>query len=102
MLNFIRLCFLKGTPKDKNMTTRAELYRLIDTLPDSELSAVHRFLNDMHSRTDPVLKALSNAPDEDEMMTEQEERLVQEAREEVARNEISAWDDVKLRLRGQQ
>ncbi|RKZ72580.1 MAG: hypothetical protein DRR19_31955 [Candidatus Parabeggiatoa sp. nov. 1] len=84
------------------MTTRTELYRLIDTLPDCELSAVQWFLNYIHSHSDPVLQALSNAPYEDEMITEEEERLVQEAREEVARDEISSWDEVKLRLRGQQ
>jgi hypothetical protein len=86
------------------MTTRTELYRLIDTLPDYELSAVQWFLNYIHSHhshTDSVLQALSNAPYEDEMITEEEERLVQEAREEVARDEISNWDEVKLRLRGE-
>jgi hypothetical protein len=92
--------FFNRLERDKNMTTKVELYHLIDTLPDCELPAVQWFLKYVHSHKDPVLQALSNAPDEDEIISEEEERLVQEAREEVARHEISSWDEVKQRLRG--
>jgi len=84
------------------MTTRVELYHLIDSLPDSELPAVQWFLNYVQGRSDPVLQALSNAPYENEVITEEEEQLVQIAREEVARGEVSSWEEVKQRLRGQQ
>ena len=84
------------------MTTKAELYHLIDSLPENELPAVRWFLNYVHSRSDPVLQALSNAPYENEVITEEEEQLVQIAREEVARGEVSSWEEVKQRLRGQQ
>ncbi|MCK5718443.1 MAG: UPF0175 family protein [Thiomargarita sp.] len=38
------------------MTTRAELYSLIDTLPDSELSAVRWFLKCVQNHSDLTLQ----------------------------------------------
>jgi len=92
--------FFEKFEMDKNMTTRVELYDLIDSLPDRELPAIQWFLKYVHSHNDPVLQALSNAPYEDEIISEEEERLVQEARDEVARHEVSSWDEMKQRLRG--
>lgn len=80
------------------MTTKAELHYLIDSLPDQELPAVQWFLDYVHAHSDPVLRALRNAPADDEETSVAEEQLVQEARTEVARGEVSSWEVVKQRL----
>ena len=67
---------------------RDTLHRLIDELPESELPAAERFLNYLRATADPVLKALLEAPIDDEPETEEERRAVQEAREELARGEV--------------
>jgi hypothetical protein len=65
------------------MSTRDSLHRLIDELPESELEAAARFLQDLHATTDPVLRALPDAPLDDEPETAEERWLVQEARREL-------------------
>lgn len=44
---------------------------------------------------DPVLEALANAPYDDEPVTEEEERLIEEAREDVRRGEVLTHEQVK-------
>jgi hypothetical protein len=70
------------------MSARDSLHRLIDELPESELAAAGRFLHYLRATTDPVLRALLEAPLDDEPETEEERQAVQEARAELARGEV--------------
>ncbi len=63
--------------------TRQIAHQLIDRLPETQLSGLVRFLETI---LDPVTAALANAPLEDEQISEQEERAVEEAREWVKHN----------------
>jgi hypothetical protein len=74
------------------MRTRDSLHRLIDELPESELAAAERFLHYLRATTDPVLRALLEAPPDDER------RAVQEAREELARGEVRTLEEVRREL----
>jgi hypothetical protein len=76
------------------MPTRDTLHRLIDELPESELMAAERFLCYLRATTDPVLRALLEAPLDDEPETEGERRAVQEAREELARGEVRTLAEI--------
>ena len=60
-------------------TIREELHSLLDQIPDSEVSAVRRFLR---SLLDPVTLSLLNAPCDDEPETDEERAAVQAARRE--------------------
>ena len=48
------------------MPTRDSFHRLIDELPESELAAAQRFLHYLGATADPVLRALLEAPVDDE------------------------------------
>ena len=76
------------------MPTRDTLHRLIDELPESELTAAERFLHDLRATADPVLRALLEAPPDDEPETDEERRAVHEAREELARGEVRTLEEV--------
>jgi len=80
------------------MSARDTLHRLIDELPESELTTAERFLNYLRATTDPVFKALLEAPLDDEPETEEERRAVQEAREELARGEVRTLEEVRREL----
>jgi hypothetical protein len=73
------------------MSARDTVHRLIDELPESELTTAERFLNYLRATTDPVLRVLLEAPIDDESETEEERQAVQEAREELARGEVR-WE----------
>jgi hypothetical protein len=62
---------------------RQNAHRLIDQLPDQQLSALVGLLETI---VDPVAAALRNAPIDDEAETEEEKRAVGEAHDWLKRN----------------
>jgi len=80
---------------EETMTLRDEVHELVDQLPDDELNAARRFVEYLRHHGDPLLKKLMEAPIDDEPVTEEEEALVAEAREELARGETISHEEVK-------
>jgi hypothetical protein len=64
-------------------TRREHAHQLIDRLPETLLSALVGLLETI---VDPVAAALRNAPVDDEPVTEEEERAINEAREWLKHN----------------
>jgi len=77
---------------------KAELHRLIDELPESELHAARRFLEYLRDQTDPLLRALRNAPPDDEPETEEERQAVAEAWEDVRAGRLIPDEELWQRL----
>lgn len=81
------------------MTLKEKLHRLIDDLPPSELAAAERFLEYLRDRgTDPVLRALESAPEDDEPETPEEAAAVQEAREDLMAGRVISHEEARRRL----
>ena len=76
------------------MTVKDDLHLLVDELPEGEAQF---FLDALRSRA-PVLRALFFAPYDDEPETEEERRLVEEAREQVARGDVIADEELWRRM----
>lgn len=66
------------------MTTKEALHRLIDELPESEAEQLLRALQ----TTDPVVRTLELAAEDDEPLSEQERASIGAARAAVARGEV--------------
>ena len=66
------------------MTTRADLHRLVDELPDDALDSAERLLR---RATDPMIRVLDAAPPDDEPFTDEERAEVDEARRRLDRGE---------------
>jgi hypothetical protein len=62
------------------------------------LASAERFLHYLRATTDPVLRALLEAPPDDEPETDEERRAVQEAREDLARGEVRTLAEVRRAL----
>lgn len=80
------------------MRTRDTLHQLIDELPESELAAATRFLHYLRATAAPMLRALLEAPLDNEPETEDERRAVLEAHEELARGEVRTLAEVRREL----
>ena len=80
------------------MTTKDELHRLVDELPQKELHGAKRFLEYLRNMGDPFLRALSEAPEDDEPTTPEEDEGAEEARQEYLRGEARPWEDVREEL----
>jgi len=76
-------------------TTREELYRLVDSIPGSQLDDARKALEPL---ADPVLTSLANAPFDDEPETDEERAAVEEAWEGYGRGEWKSMDEVRREL----
>ena len=77
------------------MATREQIHALIDALPDSELDVLDRFIK---ARSNPVLRALMDAPDDDEPLTEDDLAAIAQARADRARGDIVRDKDLDREL----
>lgn len=81
------------------MTAKEALYRLIDELPEQELSIAQQMLEGLRDGTvDPVRLAFMTAPFDDEQETDEERAAVAEAREQLAHGETIADSELWRRL----
>ncbi|GMA66264.1 hypothetical protein NZD89_28835 (plasmid) [Alicyclobacillus fastidiosus] len=76
---------------------REELHRLIDQIPDSELTAAQRYLLFLRD-VDPVKKALDAAPVDEEQETDEEAKLVKQALEDFRAGRSKTTDELKREL----
>ena len=81
------------------MVTRTQIHKLLKELPDDELPAVELFIEFLKTR-DRMLLTLAAAPWEDEIITEEEEAAVREAKEDVAAGRLTPHEEVRRRLLG--
>ncbi len=77
------------------MADKEHAYKLIDRLPPTQLSAVVGLLEAM---LDPVSRAISNAPFDDEPVTAEEEKSLAEAREWLKHNKAIPHEQVLAEL----
>jgi hypothetical protein len=71
--------------------TKTELHRLVDALPDESLPAAAILLR---RAQDPVVAKLDVAPLDDEELTDEDRRAIQESRKEPG----IAWSEVESEL----
>ena len=77
------------------MTTRERLHAILDELPDDMLDAVEAAIVDL---TEPPYRPLSEAPADDEPLTEEDLEAIREGRAEHARGEYVTNDELKRRM----
>ena len=87
--------------REYSMTTREELHRLVDELPESERHAARRFLEYLRNLGDPVLRSLMEAPEDDESTSPEEDKGAKEAWQEYLRGEARPWKEVREELAGE-
>ena len=77
---------------------KERLYRLVDQIPEGEVHTAERFLEYLATADDPVVRALMNAPEDDEPVSAEEEEAVREALEDVAAGRMHSMEEVKREL----
>jgi hypothetical protein len=81
LLRFVPALTVGCGGRIKCMTTREKLHKVVDELPDSEVEPAFELLD---SRRDPLLRALDEAPEEDEEISPEEEAAAAEGRADIA------------------
>ncbi|CAN5698164.1 hypothetical protein BH23CHL2_BH23CHL2_09790 [soil metagenome] len=81
------------------VVTKHDLHQLIDEIPEQEHQAAADYLKRLRDlASDPVYQAFMNAPVDDEPVTPEERRLIDEAKAEVARGEVVSWEEAQRLL----
>jgi hypothetical protein len=80
------------------MTTKKDLHRLVDELPESEVPAAKRYLEYLRNLGDPMTQALMEAPCDDEPTTPEEDAAAAEAWQEYLRGEALSAEEAKREL----
>lgn len=78
------------------MTEREHLYALVEALPDSEVKPATRFLEYLRDQhLDPVSLALDRAPLDDEPLTGEDERALEEAFQDRDRGRVFSHEVIR-------
>ncbi len=81
------------------MTIQEHLHQLVDALPEKELHAALRFMEYLRDvGDDPFVKALMDAPEDDEPITAEEAEGADEAWQEYLRGEAITAEEAKREL----
>jgi len=80
------------------MTAKEQLRHAIDELTEAEAADTLDYLVARRQHRDALTVFLDQAPVDDEPVTDEEERAVQEARDEIARGETIPLDQLERGL----
>jgi len=80
------------------MTTKQDLHKLVDNLPDSALSEAGRLLASLCHDNDPVWKAAMEAPEDDEPLTDEDIKAIEEAREDIKHGRTISNEELRREL----
>jgi hypothetical protein len=85
---------MEAKPKTER-TLRERLHHLVEQLPGGELHAAERYLEFVHAQGDPVLRALMQAPEVEEQLSEEDEAALQEGRDALDRGEVVSGEEMR-------
>ena len=80
-------------------TSREELHRLIDEIPENEIPSVRSYLRWLKDESaDPVRYALDQAPIDEEPETEEERQAVEEGKADLQARRVFTSEEAKREL----
>lgn len=77
---------------------RNRLVQLADRIPDEAIPAATRYLEYLADRGDPYVRHLSEAPEEEEALSEAGQRLLEEAYDDIDAGRLYGNDELKRDL----
>ena len=77
---------------------RSRLLELAERLPDAEIQAATRFLEFLTGREDPYLLYVLSLPEEDEELSEEGQRLLDEGWEDIQAGRLIDSDEAEREL----
>ncbi len=90
------------TQEKMSKIKKNDLHHLIELLPRGEHYTAYRFLHFLIEQNDPLARALTSAPMEEELLTPEEEIELHESRKELENGDIVSLDELENQLFGTQ
>ena len=82
------------TVPSRKSFNRKQVVRLVEQLPDQEIPAAGRYLEQLVESADPFFKHLMEAPEEDEALSEEGQRLLDEGYEDLDAGRTHTLEEV--------
>jgi hypothetical protein len=80
------------------MISKDTLHQLIDGLSETQVDRAWQLLQPLRPDTDPLVRALLEAPDDDEPLTLEDLTAIGEADADVANGNVVPWEEVRMRI----
>jgi hypothetical protein len=77
---------------------KERLYRLVDGLPDGAVDTVEHFLESLSNPDDPVVRALMDAPKDDEPLTDEDRVALEEAQAAIEAGDVVSDEALREEL----
>ena len=77
---------------------KERLYRLVEQIPEGEVHTAERFLEYLAAADDPVMRALLNAPEDDEPLSAEDREALEEGRKALAEGDVVSDEELRAEL----
>lgn len=77
---------------------REDLRRLVEQLPDDQIEPAIHLLKQLEGKTDPLIRLLREAAEEDEELSPEELARLEEGEEALARGDVASDEEVRREL----
>ena len=74
---------------------KGRLHQLVDRVPDGEVHTAERFLEYLASSDDPVMRALMNAPEMDEPLSDADREALEEGRRALEAGDVVSHEELR-------
>ena len=81
-----------------DVDVRDRLYRLVDRLPDAEVLAAERYLEYLTARGDPLIRVALAASEEEDELSGNGRRLLNEGLDDLSAGRTHTLDEVKRKI----
>jgi predicted transcriptional regulator len=78
------------------MTTKERLHELVNELTEEEAARALEFVEQEHE--DPLLRAIANAPEDDEPLTADDQEAIAEGRADISAGRLIPLEEIKREL----
>lgn len=86
------------TVPSRKSYNREQVFRLVEQLPDQEIPAAGRYLEQLVERLEQFSEHLMEAPEDDEALSEEGKRLLDEGYEDLDAGRTHTLEEVKREL----
>jgi hypothetical protein len=74
---------------------KERLHQLVDRVPDGEVHTAERFLEYLATSDDPMMRALMNAPEMDEPLSDADREALEEGRRALEAGDVVSHEELR-------
>ena len=89
---------LQPGQRQRLMTTRDEIYKVVDQLPDTQFNAAIQYLRYLRDFSDPVMGNLPEGTEYDNDLSPEDIAAIQEGLEDISAGRLTPIEDVRKEL----